>query len=115
VVAVVGAICLAGLIWAATRIALGAAFSIDKGKVQLLATWPSTRRLVAPILLGRVLLGLGPIGVALVLLWSISRADHPPAVVVWTASLAAGLALAGLWLPLSVGLMAYLYRRHAAA
>jgi hypothetical protein len=70
---------------------------------------------VTPILLGRVLLGVGPIGFAWAVLWEVSRTDHPPAVLVWTASLAAGLALAGLWLPLSVGLMAYLYRRHAAA
>lgn len=115
VMTVVAAFCFAGLIWAATRIALGAAASIDRGKVQLLATWPASRRLVAPILLGRVLLGVTPIGFASLLLWGVSRADHAPPVLVWVASLAAGLALAGLWLPLSVGLMAYLYRRHAAA
>jgi hypothetical protein len=70
---------------------------------------------VTPILLGRALLGAGPIGFSWAVLRDVSRADHPPVLLVWAASFAAGLALAGLWLPLSVGLMAYLYRRHAAA
>ncbi|MDB5481524.1 MAG: hypothetical protein JWO83_2577 [Caulobacteraceae bacterium] len=116
VVAVVGALCAAGLVWAGTRIALGAPASIDRGKVQLLATWAASRRLVAPILLGRVLLGVGPIGLAWVLLRAASRGGHPVgALPLWAASLGAGFVLAGLWLPLSVGLMAYLYRRSPAA
>lgn len=116
VVGLVGALCLAGLIWAGTRIALGAAASIDRGRVQLLATWAASRRLVLPILLGRALLGVGPIGFAWALLWAVSRGgQRPDGLLLWTASLAAGLALAGLWLPLSVGLMAYLYRRCPAA
>jgi hypothetical protein len=115
VVGVVAAFCVAGLIWAATRIALGAAASIDRGRVQLLATWADSRRLAAPILLGRLLLGVAPIGFAAVVLWRLSRANHASAVWSWVASLAAGLAVAGLWLPLSVGFMAYLYRRCRAA
>ena len=79
--------------------------------MQLLATWSAARELVLPILLGRVLLGLIPIGFASALLWGVTRVGHPTAVLTWTASLTAGRALAGLWLPLSVGLMAYLYRR----
>ncbi len=116
VLGVVGALCLAGLTWAATRVSLGAPASIDRGKVQLLATWAASRRLVVPILLGRFLLGIGPLGLAWVLLWAASRESYSPeAALLWTASLAAGLAVAGLWLPLSVGLMAYLYRRCPAA
>ena len=112
VVGVVGALCLAGMVWAGTRIALGAAASIDRGRVQLLATWVQTRRLVLPILVGRFLLGIGPIALAWLLLGAMPRGGHPPSVpLLWTASMAAGLVLAGLWLPLSVGLMAYLYRR----
>jgi hypothetical protein len=115
VLGLVAALCLAGLVWAATRIALGAAASIDKDKVQLLATWPATRRLVAPILLGRLALGVIPIGFAWIAFWAVSRFAQPPPAVLWTACLTAGLAVAGLWLPLSVGLMAYLYRRLPAA
>jgi hypothetical protein len=115
VVGLVVALCLAGLVWAATRVALGAPASIDRGKVQLLATWAASRRLVLPILLGRFLLGVAPIGIAWALLWGVSRESHPSATLLWAASLAAGIALAGLWLPLSVGLMAYLYRRQPAA
>ena len=115
ILAVVAALCLAGLVWATTRIALGAAASVDREKVQLLATWPATRRLVAPILLGRLVLGGVPIGFAGVVIWAASRGAHPPPMLVWAACLAAGLAVAGLWLPLSVGLMAYLYREIPAA
>jgi hypothetical protein len=111
VLAVVAALCLAGLVWAGTRIALGATASVDRDKVQLLATWPATRRLVAPILLGRLSVGVVPIGVAWAAIWAVRRLGHPPSILLWAASLAAGLAVAGLWLPLSVGLMAYLYRR----
>ena len=115
VLGLVSALCLGGLVWAGTRIAFGAAASIDRDKIQLLATWPATRRLVTPILLGRLLLGVVPIGLAWAALRTVSRAGHPPGMLLWGASLAAGLALAGLWLPLSVGLMAYLYRRLPAA
>ncbi len=112
VVGAVGALCLAGLIWAGTRVSLGAPASIDQGRVQLLATWAASRRLVAPILLGRFLLGVGPIGFAWAVLWLAPRGGQlSDATLLWTASLAAGIAIAGLWLPLSVGLMAYLYRR----
>jgi hypothetical protein len=111
IVGVVGAVCLAGLVWAGTRVALGAPASIDRGKVQLLATWRASRRLVLPILLGRLLLGVGPMGLAAALLWVAARGGHPSPGLAWAASLLAGLVLAGLWLPLSVGLMAYLYRR----
>jgi hypothetical protein len=111
----VAALCLAGLVLAATRIALGAAATIDRGRVQLLATWPTTRSLVTPILVGRAVLGVVPVGFA----WAVLRAplggDDRPTVLAWAAGLAAGLAVAGLWLPLSVGLMAYLYRRLPAA
>ena len=111
VVGVVGAACLAGLVWAGSRVALGAPASIDRGKVQLLATWAASRRLVLPILLGRLLVGVGPIGLAAALLWAATRDALPFPGLAWAASLLAGLVLAGLWLPLSVGLMAYLYRR----
>jgi len=115
VAAVVTALCLGGLVWAGARIALGGAASVDRGKVQLLATWPATRRLVTPILVGRVLLGIVPIGFACGVLRAVGSGGHWSATLVWTGSLAAGVAVTGVWLPLSVGLMAYLYSRLPAS
>jgi hypothetical protein len=111
----VSTLCLAGLVWAGARIALGGAASVDRGKVQLLATWPATRGLVTPILVGRVMLGLVPIGFAWGVIAAVAHDGHRSAALAWVAGLSAGIALTGLWLPLSVGLMAYLYRRLPAA
>jgi len=114
VLAGVAALCFAALVWAGVRVSLGGPATVDVGRVQVLATWPATRRLVAPIVVGRVVLGLGPIGFASVVLWSQSRWSLSPALL-WMESLAGGVVVAGLWLPLSVGLMAYLYRRSLEA
>jgi hypothetical protein len=65
---------------------------------------------VLAILAGRLILGAGPIGFAFVLLAFAQKTGARSPVALWGAGLAAGGALAGLWLPLSVGLMAYLYR-----
>lgn len=115
VVAAVGGSCFAGLIWAGVRVSFGSVASVDRGRIQMLASWPSTRRLVAPIVVGRILLAVVPIGFAAVVLTGMAGASHPPAALYWAASLAAGLAITGLWLPLSVGLMAYLYRHSPTA
>jgi hypothetical protein len=111
VVAVIAGLVLAGLIWAAARVSLGAAASVDRGRVQLLASWPDTRGVVAPLVAARLFAGLAPIGFAAVVLSMASRAQGRPDLLAWCASLAAGTAIAGLWLPLSVGLMAYFYQR----
>jgi hypothetical protein len=111
VVAVVGSLCLAGLVWAGVRVSLGSAASVARGRILVLATWPATRGLVLVIILGRLALGAVPIGVAVAVLWaSIAWAGASP-VALWAAGLAAGAAIAGLWLPASVGLMAHLYAR----
>jgi hypothetical protein len=115
VVAAVSAVCLGGLIWAGTRVSLGGPASIDRDKVQLLATWAASRRLVLPILVGRLLLGAAPLGLAGAAILAVTSRRDLSAPILWTLSAAAGLALAGLWLPLSVGLMAYLYRSPPSA
>jgi hypothetical protein len=114
VMTVVWALVLCGMGWAALRLSLARASSVARERVQVLASWPITRGLVWPILAGQVLLGAAPIGVAAALLVGLSRLDHPAALTLWSASLAAGLVFAGGWLPLSAGLMAHMYRRQGA-
>ncbi len=104
-----------GLIWAGAKIAFGAAATIDRDKVLVLATWPETKGLMAPIVGGRLLLAVIPLaalaGAGALLL----RGTPGDSVMTWVAGLAVGLAISGLWLPLDVGLMAYLYHRRLSA
>ncbi len=115
IVGCVGAVELFGLVWAAARISMGGAASIALGKVQVLASWPVTRGLVAPILIGGILLGGPPFAGAITLLGAVSVQAAPFPGLTLLAGGAAGLLLAGLWLPTSVGLMAYLYRHAGRA
>jgi hypothetical protein len=111
VVTAVAVICLAGLTWAATRVSLAAAASVARGRVQVLASWPATRGLVWAIILGRLALGLPTLGVSIAILWSASAMTGVSPLWVWVAGLAAGGVIAGLWLPSSVGFMAYIYQQ----
>jgi hypothetical protein len=111
VVVMVGAAGLFGMIWAAARVSLGGAATVAKSRVQVLASWTTTRGLVTPIVVGWVILGGGAIGLACLALYVGSWATPPSPVAIWVAGLAAGGVLAGLWLPLNVGLMAYLYKQ----
>lgn len=101
-VTAVGLVAATALIWAATRISLAFAATAARGRVQVLATWPLTRGRAARILAARALALAGPAAVIAL------AAQAAP---VWLARLVAGLAAAGLWLPLDVGLMAYLHRQ----
>jgi hypothetical protein len=111
VMTVVWALVLSGMGWAALRLSLAPATSVARERVQVLASWPITRGLVLPILAAQILLGAAPLGLASALLAGLSRSSHPPPLALWSGSLAAGLLVAGGWLPLSAGLMAHLYRR----
>jgi hypothetical protein len=111
VLAIVGIACLAGLVWAGIRVSFGAAASVERGQLQVLASWPMTRGLVGVILLGQLALGIPPACVAVALLRVAAGAADPPPALAWSAGLAAGGLLAGLWLPSGVGFMTYLYRR----
>jgi len=108
-VAVIGAL---GLAWAAARVSLAGAASVAKEQVQVLSTWPLTRGVGWRIVLARALIAAPPtaIVVALTPVFTFAGA-HRGAGATWALDLVAGLAIAGLWLPLSVGLMAYLYGR----
>ncbi len=111
VVEVVGALCLAGLIWAGTRVSLGSAASVAGDRIQMLSSWPDTRGKVVAILLTHLCLGAVPIGFAGSMLMITEKTSGLAPALVWVVSIAAGGAIAGLWLPLSVGLMAYFYQR----
>ena len=97
----------AGIVWAMARISLAAATSVAGGRVRVLSTWAMTRRSALPVLLGWT----ASIAVFLTLtclLAPLSRSATAP--VAFVADLALGVGVGGLWLPMSVGLMAYLYR-----
>jgi hypothetical protein len=108
VVSVVTLVGAAGILWAALRISLAEAETVAVGKIKVLETWPLTRGLTAPILIGGLVL-FAPLILAPVVL---SGAARDPAAA-WAASIAAGAWVGGLWLPTSVGLMAYFHARRA--
>jgi len=104
-VAIAGA---AGIGWAAARLSLAAAVSVESGGVQVLGAWGTTRDRAGAIVAAWLLLALTPSA----LLWSTGRvAASAPPLGALAACLAQGLVAAGLWLPMHVGLMAYHYRR----
>jgi hypothetical protein len=107
---VIGAAMVAGtaaLAWAVLRISLAEAASVTDEKVQVLSTWRLTQGRVAAIALGNFFLAVVPAAALLL---------APPRMggVDWLRPLAFGLVLAGVWLPLQVGLMAYVFERRAA-
>lgn len=110
VMGVVAAACLTGLIWVIIRIALAGPATAGRGRVQVLASWPLTRGLVLVILVARCLLWTAPLALAAVAVTLGARAPGAGPVLVWTGSALAAVLVAGVWLPLDTGLMAYLYR-----
>ena len=96
----VAVVCVLACVWAALRISLAFAATSARGRVQVLASWPLTRRRVVDQLLVRLALAAAP-----ALLLAIAGAGPR-----WLTAVAAGPILAGLWLPLTIGAGAYLYR-----
>ncbi len=111
VLGLVGSLCLAGLIWAGARVSLGSAASVARDRIQVLASWPTTRGLVWVIIVGRLGLGAIPLGFAGAVLWASMAWTGAGPAGLWAAGLVASAAITGVWLPASVGLMAYLYER----
>lgn len=105
VVAFACAICLA---WAFGRISLAAPASVRRGRVQVLATWPMTKGRVWPMAAASLLVMAVPT-LLIVGLARIGLLAGPGGAT--TASVAAAVVVAGLWLPLNVGLVTYLYGR----
>jgi hypothetical protein len=111
VVSILGLSGGAGLVWAASRIALAWAATMAEQRVQVLSTWPLTKRRAWLIALSKILVGAGPATLLLsVALARRSRWGAEPHSI-WLLSLADGLVIAGLWLPLNIGLMTYLLAR----
>lgn len=114
---VVSAIVLAGgagLAWVGLRLFVAAAATVARGRVQLLSIWPMTRRHVLPLLAAELVV-LAPLA-AVLGLWAAARAlthDHlgDPGAVAGALGAALSFSHAFLSLPLSVGLMSYLYGR----
>jgi len=106
VVSVVAIVCALSWIWAAMRVSLAAPATVEKEKVLMIATWPLTRGRAWAIAMAQVLTLIVPVGLTALLI-----AVHPargPAPL--GLALARGLVIAGLWLPLTIGLMGRLYR-----
>ncbi len=119
VVGAVGVVGAAALLWAALRLSLAAAASVARGRVQVLSAWPLTRRYAWTIGLALALalaLIAAPLALLLAALSFAGGALKPaPPIVAAAVGFAQGLVVAGLWLPMTVGLMAYLYRRADSA
>ena len=99
----------AGMVWAATRICLAAAVTVAQDKVQVLATWPITRDRVVPIVLAGALTAAGPF-VVLATARLVLRSMLDPSAQ-FAGHVVMGVILVGLWVPMGIGLMAYLQRR----
>jgi hypothetical protein len=110
VMAVVAALCMVGLTWSAMRVSLAAAATVARGRLQVLASWPTTRGVVWPIIIGKAILAAAPVGFAILVMTIGKRLAGVP----WGFGLAAGAALAAIWLPLNAGLMAFFYQRASA-
>jgi hypothetical protein len=106
VVSLVAIICALAWTWAAMRISLAAPASVEKGKVLMLATWPLTKGRAWAIALAQGLTLIVPAALTALLI-----AAHPArGMAPLGVALARGLVIAGLWLPLTIGLMGRLYR-----
>jgi hypothetical protein len=101
----------AGLLWAEIRLCLAAAATVARERVQVLSAWPMTRRRVWLILVPIVLISLAPAALLAALIFLGPRLAGGSFLIEHAVNLAQGAVVAGLWLPMHVGLMAYLYRR----
>lgn len=101
------------MIWAGVRISLAQAATAASDRIRMLETWPLTRGLVWRLLVSHLLIVAWPAA----LLIASARLAHSSALGeqgVWILAGLDGLTVAGLWLPLSVGVAAYFYRAAAA-
>jgi hypothetical protein len=97
-----------GLIWVMVRVSLAPIASVAEGRVRVLSGWPLTRGAAVPIAAAFVVVAVVPAAILTVL----ARLDPPNGVWAgWARDLAAGAIVAGLWLPLEVGVMSYFYRQ----
>ncbi len=109
-VSAVGIFAAALLIWAYIRISLAGAATTFGGRPMVLESWPLTRGRVLAILVTNAAIFAGP--AAFLLLRDRLLMNGMASEAAWAGALAA-MVLCGLWLPMSVGLMAYFYERRA--
>jgi hypothetical protein len=108
VVVAVAVACALLLLWAFGRISLAAPASVRRGQVQVLSTWPLTRGQVWSMTLA----GLLVMAVPTILIAALARAGTVAAPgLAGVALVAAAIVAGGVWLPLNVGLVTYLYSR----
>jgi hypothetical protein len=111
VVSLVAIVCALGWTWAAMRVSLAAPATVEKGRVLMIATWPLTRGHAWAIALAQVVTLIVPAGLTALLI-----AAHPArGAAPLGLALARGFVLAGLWLPLTIGLMGRIYRDMSSA
>lgn len=115
VLGALGAAGTAALVWAALRLCLAAAASVARGRVQVLSAWPLTRRRAWRLGLALALVGAPPAALLATLFFVGKAVASAPPIAAGAVGFAQGLVIAGLWLPMNVGLMAYLYGRLALA
>ena len=105
VATVVGA---GAIVLAAIRISLAETVSVASGRVRVLATWGLTDGRLAAIAGANLLFAVPPVGALLAMSAGMTTR---PGTVVWPVI--CGIVMAGVWLPMHVGLMAYVYGRRA--
>ena len=101
-------ICAAALAWAWARVCLACAVTAASGRLQVLKTWPLTRHRAWPIVAAALVQSAPAIMLGFAakhLLRSAGQSGE------FAGDLAVGLICTGLWLPMSVGLMRYLYQQ----
>jgi hypothetical protein len=94
-------LCAVGLAYGAARISLAEAASVGRDRIQVLSSFAMTRGRALALIVANLALAAPAIAMAYGLRGQVGAA-------------AAGLALGALWLPMSVGLMAYAYEVCAA-
>jgi hypothetical protein len=112
--ALVAGAAFAALAWAAARLSFGPAASVAMGQIQVLASWPKTRGMVLGIVVGRVVIAVGALGIAGGVVFAAARSFPQSPPVLALASVIAGLCVTGGALPLSAGFLAHLYNRQSS-
>ncbi len=90
------------LVWAALRVSLAAPATVASGRVRMLETWPLTRGRVLALAAAFTLVGAPPLALASLCL-RLARAGQAGGIPLYGV---AGALVAGLWLPMTLGLMA---------
>ena len=101
-------VCAAALAWAWARVCLACIVTAASGRLQVLRTWPLTRQWGWRIVV-TTLAQSAPVLVLCLVVKYVTRSASRLGEL--TGDFTVGLICAGLWLPLSVGLMRYLYRQ----